>query len=169
MKSRKRILAILPMIFLVAVLLSGCRLNISICIDDYLTGAFTYEADKMERIEIYWRSGEVEIVESDSAELSVRESGTVFAYTASSADFIQRGLLREKVICMFSAREKARLQSAVPAATWKFGKNCGRKSPGCLCVGKSEGLFADTVPQRVNLTAFSGAQAEALPPQRAIG
>lgn len=28
------------------------------------------------------------IVESDSAELSVRESGTVFAYTASSADFI---------------------------------------------------------------------------------
>lgn len=72
MKSRKRILAILPMIFLVAVLLSGCRLNISIGIDDYLTGAFTYEADKVARIEIYWRSGEVEIIESDSAELSVR-------------------------------------------------------------------------------------------------
>lgn len=84
MKSRKRILAILPMIFLVAVLLSGCRLNIYIGMDDYLSGAFTYEADKMERIEIYRRSGEVEIIESDSAELSVRESGAELAYTASS-------------------------------------------------------------------------------------
>ena len=88
MKSRKRILAILPLIFLVAVLLSGCRLIISIGIDNYVTGAFTSGAEKMERIEIYWRSGGVAFVESDSAELSVRESGTVFAYTASSADFI---------------------------------------------------------------------------------
>lgn len=106
MKSRQRILAILPTITLLAVLLSGCRLNISIGIDDYLTadsypnaesyqtGAFTYEADQVKRIEIYWRSGEVEIVESDRVEFSVRESGGELPEDIAMHYLLENGTLR---------------------------------------------------------------------------
>lgn len=67
--------------------LSGCHVNISIGIHDrligdsypnaekYQTGAFTCPADEINAVEVYWRSGEVEIIESDSGELRATESG----------------------------------------------------------------------------------------------
>lgn len=70
-----------------AVLLTGCRLHISIGTNDnytgesypdaekYQTGAFTYPANEVKAVEIFWRSGEVKITESDNKELTGKESG----------------------------------------------------------------------------------------------
>lgn len=85
----KRILnkAILLLCALMAALLSGCHIgNVSLGIGDYITGeeypnaenyqtgTFTYNADEIKAVEVYWRSGEVEITEPDASELHVRES-----------------------------------------------------------------------------------------------
>ena len=43
--------------------------------EKYQVGAFTYAADDVNYVDVYWRSGEVKIVESDRPQLSVRESG----------------------------------------------------------------------------------------------
>lgn len=106
MKSCKTISAVLLIISLSAVLLSGCQLGISIGIGDYVTGesypnaeayptgAFTYEADKVKSVEIYWHSGEVEIVESDSAELNVHESGGELPEETAMHYFLEDGVLR---------------------------------------------------------------------------
>ena len=87
MKSGKRSILILLTISLATLLLSGCRCNLSFGIgnfitgerypnaESYQTGAFSYEADGVQSIEIYWRCGKVNIVETDSSELHVSESG----------------------------------------------------------------------------------------------
>ncbi len=71
-----------------AVLLGGCRVHVPLGLGGYITGeeypdaekyrtgAFSYSADEISAVEVYWRCGEVEIVESDGAELAVRESGS---------------------------------------------------------------------------------------------
>ena len=41
----------------------------------YSTGDFTYNANEIKEIEINWISGNIEIIQSDAATLSVRESG----------------------------------------------------------------------------------------------
>lgn len=86
-KTCNKLIAMFLVLSLSAVLLSGCGFHASFGIgnyvtgesypnsEDYQTGAFTYEAETVKYIEIYWRSGEVEIIESESAELSARESG----------------------------------------------------------------------------------------------
>lgn len=87
MKHHKKWIAMPLALTLTAALLSGCGFHTSFGIGNFITGesysnaasyetgAFTYRADEVTSIEIYWRSGEVEVIESDSAELSVCESG----------------------------------------------------------------------------------------------
>lgn len=88
MHQRIRRTALWMLCIFAAALLSGCR-GLSMGTDDrltgetypdsekYQTGAFAYEADKIKAVEVYWRSGEVEIAESDKAKLSVKESGAL--------------------------------------------------------------------------------------------
>ena len=40
--------------------------------------AHLHNADEIKAVEVYWRSGEVEITESESPKLSVKESGGVW-------------------------------------------------------------------------------------------
>ena len=60
----------------------------------YQTGAFTCRADEVTAVEIYWRSGEVEIVESDEDELSVRESGGELPEETAMHYLLEDGTLR---------------------------------------------------------------------------
>ena len=105
----KRILnkAILLLCALMAALLSGCHVgNISLGIGDYITGeeypnaenyqtgAFTYNTDEIKAVEVYWRSGEVEIIESADSELSVKESGGELSEDIAMHYLIGDGVLR---------------------------------------------------------------------------
>ena len=86
MKTCKKILAMLAALAVTAGMPSGCGLRPSFGIGSfvtgesypneaaYQTGAFTYQADDVQSVEIYWRSGRVELVESDKAQLSVRKA-----------------------------------------------------------------------------------------------
>ncbi|MDY3765926.1 MAG: DUF4097 family beta strand repeat-containing protein [Lachnospiraceae bacterium] len=106
MKRHKRIFAILLTFSLVAVLLSGCEFHASFGIgnfitgesypnaESYQTGAFTYDADKVNCVEIYWHSGEVEIVESDGDEFSARESGGELPEDTAMHYLLEDGTLR---------------------------------------------------------------------------
>lgn len=87
MKKKIRSCTALLMCAFATFLLSGCRVNISIGINNRLTGdsypnaeayqvgAFTCPADDVSAVEVYWRSGEVEIIESDDGEIRASESG----------------------------------------------------------------------------------------------
>lgn len=89
-----------------AVILSGCRVNISVGTNDtltgetypdaekYQTGAFTYNATDIKAVEVYWRSGEVEITESDHSELHVQESGSELPEDIAMHYFLDDGVLR---------------------------------------------------------------------------
>ena len=105
----KRILnkAILLLCALMAALLSGCHIgNISLGIGDYITGeeypnaenyqtgTFTYNADEIKAVEVYWRSGEVEITEPDASEFHVRESGGELSEDIAMHYLIDDGVLR---------------------------------------------------------------------------
>ncbi|MDD5917713.1 MAG: DUF4097 family beta strand repeat-containing protein [bacterium] len=106
MKTCNKLIALLLMLTLAAILFSGCELHISFGIGGYVTGesysnaeayqtgAFTYEADEVKSIEIYWRSGEVELIESDEAELSARESGGELPEEAAMHYLLEDGTLR---------------------------------------------------------------------------
>lgn len=86
LKPSHLISAVLPLCVLAA-MLAGCRVNISVGSGSYITGedypdarkyktgAFTYAADEVKAVEVYWRSGEVALIESGASELSVSESG----------------------------------------------------------------------------------------------
>ncbi len=89
-----------------AVLLIGCRIDISAATNDtltgeeypgaeqYQTGSFTYNADEIKAVEVYWRSGEVEITESDAAELRAGESGGELPEDAAMHWLLEDGVLR---------------------------------------------------------------------------
>ena len=89
-----------------AVILSGCQVHISVGTKDTLTGedypnagkyqagAFTYNADDIKAVEVYWRSGEVEITESDDTELHVRESGGELLEDTAMHYFLDDSVLR---------------------------------------------------------------------------
>ena len=106
MKTCNKLITLLLVLTLAAILLSGCELHISFGIGGYVTGesysnaeayqtgAFTYEADEVKSIEIYWRSGEVELIESDEAELSARESGGELPEEAAMHYLLEDGTLR---------------------------------------------------------------------------
>lgn len=88
------------------VMLSGCRVNISIGTNDtltgetypdaekYQTGAFTYDAADITAVEVYWRSGEVEITESGNSELHVKESGGELPEDTAMHYLLDDGVLR---------------------------------------------------------------------------
>ena len=89
-----------------AVMLSGCQVRISVGTNDnltgedypnaekYQTGAFTYNAADIKAVEIYWRSGEVEITESDEAKLHGKESGGELPEDTAMHHFLDDGVLR---------------------------------------------------------------------------
>jgi DUF4097 and DUF4098 domain-containing protein YvlB len=87
-------------------MLSGCQVHISVGTNDnltgedypnaekYQTGAFSYNAGDIKTVEVYWRSGEVEITESDNAKLHVRESGGELPEDTAMHYFPDDGVLR---------------------------------------------------------------------------
>lgn len=109
-----------------AVLLAGCRFTLSADLltgetypdsDRYRSGAFSYRADEVTAVEVYWRSGEIEIMESDAAELTVSESGSL-SETAALHSYLENGVLRIR-FCASGERVRVRpadkhLSLAVP-------------------------------------------------------
>lgn len=91
---------------LAVAMLSGCRVNISIGTTDtltgetypnaeeYQTGAFIYNAADVKAVEVYWRSGEVEITESGNSELHVKESGGELPEDTAMHYLLDDGVLR---------------------------------------------------------------------------
>ena len=89
-----------------AVILSGCRTDTPVGTNDvltgetypnaeeYRTGAFTYNADDIKAVEVYWRSGEVGIIASDASELHVGESGGELPEDAAMHYLPDDGVLR---------------------------------------------------------------------------
>ena len=89
-----------------ALMVSGCYMeNVSFGMGDHLVGeeypdaekyqvgAFTYAADDVNYVDVYWRSGEVKIVESDRPQLSVRESGGELAEDIAMHSLLEDGIL----------------------------------------------------------------------------
>ena len=106
MKTCKKIFAMLAVLAMTAGMLSGCGFRPSFGIGSfvtgesypngvaYQTGAFTYQADDVQSVEIYWRSGRVELVESDKAQMSVRESGGKLPEDAAMHYLLEDGTLK---------------------------------------------------------------------------
>lgn len=128
MHQRIRRTALWMLCIFAAALLSGCR-GLSMGTDDrltgetypdsekYHTGAFAYEADKIKAVEVHWRSGEVEIAESDKAKLSVKESGAL-PEEAALHYLLEDGVLKIR-FCASGAKVRVkgsekRLQLEVP-------------------------------------------------------
>lgn len=102
----KKVMIGLLLCSLVITILSGCRVNISIGTNDTLTsetypdaekyqiGSFTYNAAGIKAVEVYWRSGEVEITESDNSELHIKESGGELPEDTAMHYLLDDGVLR---------------------------------------------------------------------------
>lgn len=102
----KKVIIGLLLCSLAIMMLSGCRANISVGTNDtltgetypnaekYQTGAFTYSAADIKAVEIYWRSGKVEITESDNSELHVKESGGELSEDIAMHYILDDGVLR---------------------------------------------------------------------------
>ncbi len=113
----KKIIILLILCAFVAVPLSGCRVNISIGTNDtltgetypnaekYQTGAFTYNAADIKAVEVYWRSGEVEITESGDPELHAKESGGELSEDIAMHYLLDDGVLRIR-FCKSGAKIK---------------------------------------------------------------
>ena len=65
--------------------------------------SFTYLANEIKAVEVYWRSGEGEIIESDNAELSAKESGNELQEDTAMHYFLDDGVLRIR-FCASSAK-----------------------------------------------------------------
>lgn len=110
--------------------LCGCRVRISVGADSYFTGesypdaekyrtgAFTYAAKEITAADVYWRSGEVVLTESEDTELNVSESGGALPEETAMHWLLEDGVLRIRFcasgasICVDSADKRLRL--AVP-------------------------------------------------------
>lgn len=105
LKPSHLISAVLPLCLLAA-MLAGCRVNISVGSGSYITGedypdarkyktgAFTYAADEVKAVEVYWRSGEIALIESGASELSVSESGGELPEDTALHYLLDGGVLR---------------------------------------------------------------------------
>lgn len=62
--------------------------------EKYQTGAFTYNVADIKAVEVYWRSGEVEITESGDSELHVKESGGELSEDIAMHYLLDDGVLR---------------------------------------------------------------------------
>ena len=106
MKTNHPKLIILLALVLASALLTGCRFPSALGAggwitgesdphaEGYQTGSFAYCADAVTAVEIDWRSGAVEIVESDRAELRVRESGSGLPAASAMHYMLEDGTLR---------------------------------------------------------------------------
>lgn len=104
--NKRTQIALLFLLSAFLVWLTGCSINLSIGADSFLTGesypdaekyqtgSFTYNANEIEAVEVYWRSGNVEIIESDNAELSVKESGSMLPENKAMHFLLDNGVLR---------------------------------------------------------------------------
>ena len=119
MKSSHRKILLLLTLILALALLTGCRFSSALGLgswitgesyphaESYRTGSFSCSADAVTAVEIDWRSGAVEIVESDRAELSVRESGSGLPEDAAMHYSLEDGTLRIR-FCASGARIRVR-------------------------------------------------------------
>ena len=94
------------LLFAMTLTMSSCQVKTSLATNDvitgeeypdaekYQTGAFTYDPDNVNEVEIYWRSGEVEITESEDSMLCVEESGSELAEDTALHYFLDDGVLR---------------------------------------------------------------------------
>ena len=100
----KRSAVLLLFCILVALLLSGCQQSAPLGdflvgesypdAEKYQTGAFTYDGDSVLLVEVYWRSGSVEIVQRDEGELTVSESGGALDGDVAMHHLLEDGVLR---------------------------------------------------------------------------
>ncbi|MGN1019046.1 MAG: DUF4097 family beta strand repeat-containing protein [Aristaeellaceae bacterium] len=86
--------------------LTGCQLQLSLGADSWITedcyphaesyqaGSFTCRAQDVARVEIDWRCGEVELVQTDGEELQVRESGEGLSQEMAMHHLLEDGTLR---------------------------------------------------------------------------
>lgn len=119
MKSSHRKILLLLTLILALALLTGCRFSSALGpgswitgesyphAEAYRTGSFSCSADAVTAVEIDWRSGAVEIIESDRAELSVRESGSGLPEDAAMHYSLENGTLRIR-FCASGARIRVR-------------------------------------------------------------
>ena len=119
MKSSHRKILLLLTLILALALLTGCRFSFALGpgswisgesyphAEAYRTGSFSCSADAVTAVEIDWRSGAVEIVESDRAELNVRESGSGLPEDAAMHYSLENGTLRIR-FCASGARIRVR-------------------------------------------------------------
>lgn len=122
--------AVLLLSCTLAALLSGCQGSASPGNGDFLvgesypdaekyqTGAFTYDGDGVRLVEVYWRSGGVEIVQCDEGKLAVRESGEALEGETAMHHLLENGVLRIR-FCASGAKvhvqpSKKRMTLAVP-------------------------------------------------------
>lgn len=107
MKNRKEKKCVAALLCaLVMLMLSGCQAEQITWTGDklksdtypdaekYQTGALTYRADEVHAIEVHWRSGEVEIIESDSGELHGSESGVDLPENVTMRWLLEDGVLQ---------------------------------------------------------------------------
>ena len=111
----KKALILLLALVLTAAVMSGCEFHASFGIGSFITeesypnaasyqtGSFTYRAGEVTAVEIYWRCGEVEIIESDGDELSVHESGGELPEDIAMHYLLEDGTLRIR-FCQSGAR-----------------------------------------------------------------
>lgn len=112
LKPSPLISAVLPLCVLAA-MLAGCRVNISVGSNSYITGenypdarkyktgTFTYAADEVKAVEVYWRSGEIALIESGASKLSVSESGG----ESGGELFTERSFTRRGALYVFGSGE----------------------------------------------------------------
>ena len=62
--------------------------------EQYQTGSVAYASDQVEKVEIYWRSGEVVLTESEAEELHVSESDGTLPDAAAVHSYLDHGTLR---------------------------------------------------------------------------
>lgn len=110
----RRKISLLPFCVLLAMALAGCWVGDS-GLDGYLTGesypdaeryqsgGFSYDPSQVERVELYWRAGEVELVESEEETLSVQESGEALTGDSAMRWLLEDGVLRLR-FCASGAR-----------------------------------------------------------------
>ncbi len=106
MKIIIRIISFLLVVSLIGTALWGCEFHSPFDSYDYmtgevyqnsgsyLTGSFTYTAEEIKSVEIHWRSGEVNLTESDSEELSVTESDAELPEESAMHYLIDNGVLK---------------------------------------------------------------------------
>ena len=110
----RRKMSLLPLCVLLAMALAGCWAGDS-GLGGYLTGesypdaeryqsgGFSYDPSQIERVELYWRAGEVELVESEEETLSVQESGEALTGDSAMRWLLEDGVLRLR-FCASGAR-----------------------------------------------------------------